>query len=153
MNAAEVDDQTIVDEDPDVVVASELEDFAAAIREVRVQLEREVIIVTATLVAEELPVDREERVRLERVNSRTRCSFAEYDRNDCLQIHCRIVVVPLVEAGGARDRAAAVWTNEDRLLIRAELGLDQAGDESGNSLLEVGMRVFEVAHCGVQHDG
>ena len=47
MNSAEVDDQTVVDEHPDIVVARELKDFAAAVSEIRVQLEREVIVVNA----------------------------------------------------------------------------------------------------------
>ncbi len=35
MNAAEIDNQTVVDEDPDIVVARKLKHFAAAIGEVR----------------------------------------------------------------------------------------------------------------------
>jgi len=45
MNATEIDNQTVVDKDPDVVVARKLKRLAPAISEIRVQLEREVEVV------------------------------------------------------------------------------------------------------------
>ena len=60
VHAADVDGELAVDEDPHVVVAGEREDLAALIRELGVQLEREVEVVVAALVAEGLTVEREE---------------------------------------------------------------------------------------------
>ena len=56
----QVDRQVAVEEDPDVVVAGELQGLAAAVGEVGVRLQGEVEVVLPPLVAEELAVDREE---------------------------------------------------------------------------------------------
>jgi hypothetical protein len=52
VDAADVDDELLVDEDEDVVVAAELERLVAAVLELRVELDGEVIVVRIALVAE-----------------------------------------------------------------------------------------------------
>ncbi len=57
VNPAQIDGQCIVDEDPQVVVAGEAEDFPALVGKGAVKLKGNVIVVVAALVAEQLAVD------------------------------------------------------------------------------------------------
>lgn len=76
MHAAEIDDELAVDEDPEVVVAGEREDLLGdtrrrvAEREQAFEVQREVVVVDASLVAER--VNRAETENRTRFNVRAR---------------------------------------------------------------------------------
>ena len=64
VNTAQIDRQVPIDEYEDVVVAVEGEFLVALERECGRNRQREVVIVHVIFIAEELPVDREERLIL-----------------------------------------------------------------------------------------
>ena len=72
VDAPEVQHQALIDEDPEIVVAGELQHLAATIGKSSVELKREVVVMRASLVAEQLPVDGEKRRGLEREDARAR---------------------------------------------------------------------------------
>lgn len=60
VNATEVDNQPMIDEDPHIVIAGKAERLAGLIRESRMELTREREVVRLPFVAEQLIVDRKE---------------------------------------------------------------------------------------------
>ena len=131
-----------VDEDPDVVVAGEVELLVAPVLEPVAELAREVEVVAVALVAEGAPIEREEGAVVEAVGARR--DAAEGEPLDDRLVHSGNVPVPLVEvrsaAGGRGGRRAGVH--------RAAIGAEQIADDPrvvAEEVLEVGVAHPEVA--------
>src|SRR5690606_33065564 len=147
VHAAEIDAELAVDEHPEIVVAREREHLTALVLELRVELQGEVVIVSVALVAPALIVDREEGVV--GVLIEARLNLGELDRDLEVLVDASDVVVPLVEIGGAGGRGCGRVAGVDRLVVRAEVDLDDAGILA-DCVLEVGVGDLEVANRRVE---
>src|SRR5690606_19974559 len=149
VEAAEIDRQTAVDEDPQVVVAREGEHLTADVSKLRLELQREVIVVAAPLVAESLAVDREKVAAVVVVYP----ALPALDQRD-LDLRCQVdpgdVAVPLVEVLPAARREGRWAARVDGLSVLAELGGHDAQIEAGIVAFEVWVVVHEVTHRRAQ---
>lgn len=147
MHSAEIDGQFAIDEREQVVVAREREDFSAFVGELRVQFEREVVIVAIAFVAEALTVDREKCRIGVRVRAVSRIHQGNFDGNG--DIDARDVAVPLIEIVFARGRRGRGIARINRFPIHTE----RPGDDSqiiAAEFLEIGMVRGKVAHSGFE---
>src|SRR5690606_21963619 len=142
VDPTQVDHQTIVDEDEDVVVPREPEHLAALVAELRVDLGREVEVVLTPLVAEARVVHREERVAVEGVDVVVRL---EVDVEPVGAIDVLDGVVPFGELVGARRHVRAPCVGVHGLLVGAEHLLDESFPLTAAVALEVVVVVTEVA--------
>ena len=151
VDAPEVNHQVVIDEYPQVVVAGEGEGLAALVREDRVDLVGEVVVVRPALVAEELTVDREERVGVVGVDAAPRRRLSQSDRVAAGHVDGRNIPVPLIESLLAVSRRIAGPTGIDRFLVRPEGSLHDARVDPDYAL-EIRVRIVEISDGAGQVD-
>jgi len=146
VHAAKVHAELAIDIDPEVVVAREVEHFAALVGEARLKLEREVVVMGTAFGVSRDAVDREEgRVGVAE-DARARRCFIERQVERVGRVRARYVFVPLVERRCARNGAGTGRADEVRIAFGVECAADESGNEAADAVLEVRMRCREVAH-------